>query len=84
MLQGFGLMMLLMLASGAMYQAFSFLEAYAKLVSLAISIPRTWSYCLMIHFYFVVYTLFYHECKKSYAKVEDAVVHDPSTADAEF
>lgn len=83
-LQGFVLMMLLVLASGAMHQTFSFLEAYANLVGLAISVPRIWSYCLMIHFYFVVYTLFYHECRRSYAKVENARLYAPTIADAEF
>ncbi|KAL3535312.1 hypothetical protein ACH5RR_003773 [Cinchona calisaya] len=88
-LKGFGLMVLLMLVSAAMYMIFAFLvdlsgTEKAKLVGKAIIILKIWPYCLMTFFVFVVYTLYYHECKKSHQVEEVPNLYAPVSAIAEF
>ncbi|CAI9098672.1 OLC1v1035357C1 [Oldenlandia corymbosa var. corymbosa] len=71
-MQGIVLTVLLMLLRGAIPGVFSFLQSTAPatenakltvVIDLAISIPESLAFCMWILFAFVVYTLFYHECK---------------------
>lgn len=72
-LQGFLLMVILIFASVAISESLALLEkntTKSRFTWMVISIPNTWLFCLKKLFLFIVFTLFYHECKKGHS-VED-------------
>ncbi|KAL3535310.1 hypothetical protein ACH5RR_003771 [Cinchona calisaya] len=84
-LQGCVLMMLLMFASGTIYVTSFILAAnQVKLVGLAIHISKFWSFCVLKLSLFVVFTMFYHECKKGQPVEENANLYAPISAIDQF
>ena len=79
-LQGCVLMLILLLASAVIYGTFALFAMKtqkSRLIWVAISVSRIWSFCLKKLFVFVVFTMFYHECKRSRPMEDKTSVYVP-------
>ncbi|CAI9098673.1 OLC1v1035358C1 [Oldenlandia corymbosa var. corymbosa] len=91
-LQEFVLMVVVILAAIANSKGFGYLETVtgtenatlAMVIGVAISFPGTLVFCLLKVFVFVVFTLFYHECKMNKIAEENRALYAPIAAVAEF